>query len=258
MFGETGRLNRDEPVRPLTHNSLCEQDELGCAERGACLCRAMISMFGEPSPQGVRRQIMNTGETLTPDELPKDTMITVHCGTLGLEVHLSDGRRTIVGLFFPGDHLDLSPLGRRVEGALVALSDSMIQVIDKPIFTHLQNTVTDLREYNRGQSSALFHRLLDHVNDLAKKTPVERIAAFIFELRNRQNRHPNSMLVPIPFGRRDIADYLGLQTETVSRAFSALSAEGAITLPETSVVKIENAMLLRQISNGGRPRKRND
>jgi len=60
---------------------------------------------------------------------------------------------------------------------------------------------------------------------LGRKTALERVAAFLIEMDDRL-AHPDVMILPM--NRRDIADYLGLTLETVSRALSTLRDENML------------------------------
>lgn len=243
---------------PRPGNALCYAGSACGFRKTQCLCGNLFQIFGISNPPGLHRLELDTGNTILPENLPNDPILAFHTGTVGLEVHLSDGRRTISGLFFPGDYLDVAPFGRKFDGTLTALAPTIVHIIDRIVFEQLLASKDEMQDHYLAYASATLQRMMSHANDLAKKTPIERMAAFIFEIRTRAGSPKDAKKVALPFGRRDIADYLGLQPETVSRALSALTNEGAISLPEINLVSIEDSLLLRQIANGGRPRKRGD
>lgn len=110
--------------------------------------------------------------------------------------------------------------------------------------------ITQLREQ--------FARLRDHATDLGFKTPFERLASVLFELR----RWPGATLdeqgadtVRIPVRRSDIANYIGIKPETVSRAIRQLEQERLIGLPCGDRVVLADIPSMRRLANGGRPRQ---
>ena len=66
----------------------------------------------------------------------------------------------------------------------------------------------------------------DHMLLLGRKTSLEKVAAFLIEMDRRSTA---AGVMELPMCRRDIADYLGLTLETVSRAISILHSEGILT-----------------------------
>ena len=76
---------------------------------------------------------------------------------------------------------------------------------------------------------------------LGRKTALERVEAFLVEMGQRSQRagHLN-----LPMSRRDIADYLGLTLETVSRALSQLQSEGGLQLSGARKIELRSRKLL--------------
>ena len=81
---------------------------------------------------------------------------------------------------------------------------------------------------------------------LGRKTAKERVASFLIsQLRHGANCGDGKAEFDLPMSRSDIADYLGLTIETVSRTFTALRVEGLIDLPSTHRVLIPDIATLR-------------
>ncbi|MEL6318112.1 MAG: helix-turn-helix domain-containing protein, partial [Pseudomonadota bacterium] len=100
----------------------------------------------------------------------------------------------------------------------------------------------------------------EHAVDLGKKTPPERLAAFIIELAKAQaeqagRRNAAAARVRVPISRGDIGDYLGLKSETVSRAIRSLEREGLISLPTLTTIVVNDRSAIEALAGGGRPRK---
>src|SRR5690606_29680269 len=73
----------------------------------------------------------------------------------------------------------------------------------------------------------------DHLLLLGRMTAAERISTFLLTMtRRRTGRLPDARTVELPMNRRDMADYLGLTTETVSRTMSAMKREGLISFTD--------------------------
>ena len=84
---------------------------------------------------------------------------------------------------------------------------------------------------------------------LGRKSPVEKVASFLQRLRKEKARTEESTdYVDLDMGRSDIADYLGLTIETVSRTFTKLRQDGLITLEGKHHVIINDSDALEEIA----------
>lgn len=86
----------------------------------------------------------------------------------------------------------------------------------------------------------------EHLLVLGRQNSVERVAAFLLEMSERQG---GLQQVELPMSRLDIADYLGLTIETVSRVFSRLKRNGVIRLPSLRSVEIVRWQTLQNMAS---------
>jgi CRP/FNR family nitrogen fixation transcriptional regulator len=94
-----------------------------------------------------------------------------------------------------------------------------------------------LRQLQRAQS---------HMVVLGRKNAQERVASFLLEMASRLSA---SGAVELPMSRQDIADYLGLTIETVSRTLTRLARDGLIAMPEARRIVLRNRGLLDEMND---------
>lgn len=153
-------------------------------------------------------------------------------GILKLYRLTSDGRRQITGFVYPGQFLGLTQAGCHV-----ATAETITPVT---VWCYPRERLEELID----EMPSLARRLLSLANDellsaqnqilwLGRKNTMERVGAFLLQLaeRTRAGGGDPSQL-HLPMSRTDIADYLGLTVETVSRTFTRLRKMGAIKLGE--------------------------
>ena len=86
-------------------------------------------------------------------------------------------------------------------------------------------------------------RVQNHVM-LLIKTAQERVVSFLLEMAERA---PVGNAVELPMSRQDIADYLGLTIETVSRTLTSLESAAAIELPSSRRIVLRNHAALSRL-----------
>jgi CRP/FNR family nitrogen fixation transcriptional regulator len=106
-----------------------------------------------------------------------------------------------------------------------AIVDTDVRLVKRASLAHVaENDATIARDLLNMTASNLRHAE-DHMLLLGRKTSLERVAAFLLEMDCRLTA---AGVMALPMCRRDIADYLGLTLETVSRALSTLHHKGVL------------------------------
>ena len=214
-------------------------------------------MCGVLSPQeltvlarSTRKANHAPGEELVGENTPTASYANVMKGVVKLTKGLEDGRQQVVGLQFAPDFLGRL-FGQESRVTAEAASDVELCIVPRPA---LERMIAD--------TPALEHRLmqqtlreLDEARDwmvtLGRKTAVEKIASFLLLIALHANPERDGhapIRFDLPLSRGDIADFLGLTIETVSRQLTKLKTSGVIVLRGLREVEIPDIERLRDIA----------
>lgn len=236
----TSGLSRALPLREPTS---CDP----CAVRSHNLCAAMphaelARLAAIAVPIEVR-----AGRTFIFEADPAIHFYNITAGSAKLFKLLADGRRIITGFAEPGDFLGLA--GTHAYGFGAEAMRGM------RLCRYARDNLADLlRDY-----PALAARLLTIASTellaaheqmllLGRKFARERLASFLVMRLSRHPRHNEELRLPM--SRRDLADYLGLSTETVCRTASRMTADGIIAMPTASRVRVCDLDALHRAATG--------
>jgi len=166
----------------------------------------------------------NRGAEIFGEAEPAEYVYQVVEGAVRSYKLLSDGRRQIGAFHLVGDIFGLeNGLAHRFTAE--AIVDTTVRLAKRVSLEHVaEEDATVARDLLDMTTSNLQHAE-NHMLLLGRKTSLERVAAFLLEMDNRLNA---AGVMALPMSRRDIADYLGLTLETVSRALSCLHEKGIL------------------------------
>jgi len=222
-----------------------------CDARVLSLCRAIpddhldrlaaISVAVDVGPGGT---FIEEGE-------PASSFFNITRGTVKLYKLLPDGRRQITGFLGVGDFLGLA-----VSDSYVFTAEALdaVRVCRFPR-RRLNEVLDDFPALERKLLEIASHELVaaqEQMLLLGRKTALERLASFLLSRADRADALGRRG-IPLAMTRTDIADYLGLTIETVSRLMSRLRRERVIALPEAHGFAVLDRPALLQYSGGEGP-----
>jgi CRP/FNR family transcriptional regulator, nitrogen fixation regulation protein len=170
---------------------------------------------------------------------PADYLYKVVSGTVRTYKIFDDGRRQIGGFYFPGDMFGLEH-GESHQFSAEAIDNCVVLVVKRSALVALAERDGDIARQLWSHTAAELRRVRAHMLLLIKSAE-QRVACFLIEMAART---PNHEVVELPMSRQDIADYLGLTIETVSRTLTHLEAKAAIALPTSRRIVLRNRTAL--------------
>lgn len=163
---------------------------------------------------------------------------------------LADGRRQIIGFLQPGDMLGLAMAGNYLYSAEAVTLVSLRRLSRTQLDTLFEQD-PDLRRRLLAATATELQIAQDQMLLLGRKTAVERLATFLLsQARRRTSDLVDHCRVELPMTRADMADFLGLTTETVSRAVTKLKTGRLIRLHAGNAVELLDVTALIDMAEG--------
>ena len=155
---------------------------------------------------------------------PADYVYQVKTGAVRSYKLLSDGRRQIGAFHLVSDIFGLENGGTHRFTA-EAIVDTTVRLVKRQSLELVAESDAMVARNLLSMTTSNLQHAEDHMLLLGRKTSIERVAAFLIEMDKRLTA---AHVMALPMCRRDIADYLGLTLETVSRALSRLHGLGVL------------------------------
>lgn len=189
-------------------------------------------------------------QTIVEEGQPADFLINVTAGSVKLFRTLSDGRVQIVGFLKRGDFLGM-PAGGVYSVGAEAISQVETCNFSRPAFERLLNDNPSLEHRLFQMASTEVAVARDHLLLLGRKTARERVATFLNQMVDKARcGHTTTPCVELPMTRAEIADYLGMTMETVSRVLGAFKTDGLISAASPSEITLLNPDKLKKVAEG--------
>lgn len=189
----------------------------------------------------------SAGEILFIEGDPATHVYQVVSGVISLYKFLVDGRRQIIGFPSRGRFLGYIA-GDKYSYSAEAITPVKINCIGRNKFEQMVGQQPEMTQMILAAKLEEIQTAHDQMLLLGRKNAMEKVASFLINQADRQHRSRGP--VELPMARSDIADYLGLTLETVSRSLSRLRHDGVIAFPNSAAVQIVGRDHLEELASG--------
>ena len=195
------------------------------------------------------------GETLFQAGERAEQVFNIVSGTLMVGRIGKDGRRQVMSFLFKNNFVGLTSADHYFFSVEAVTRAQVSYRSRQTLETHLRANSAAERTF-RDMVLRVLENSLDLVYSLGQRTAIERLAVFLLYLRHRHrisagitdDRDRSLDTIDLPMSRQDIADFLGLKKETVSRSFTELDNRGLIGRPGSRHAVIERLVELRELA----------
>ena len=219
-------ISLSHPAKPLRRWSAQDPDQA---------CPSTFESIGVPVSYARNEEIFGEGE-------PADYVYQVVSGSARTYKILSDGRRQIGAFYLPGEVFGLD-VDDVYHYSADAVGKSTLLVVKRSALIALADTDHNVAHLLWTLTAQELRRLQEHMMLLIRSAQ-ERVACFLLEMAERM---AETDVIDLPMSRRDIADYLGLTIETISRTLTQLETAAAISVPNCRRIILTNWKALKRL-----------
>lgn len=221
-----------------------------CGARAYSVCASLDERELVRLDAMAERITLGSGDVLLREGDPARHVFNVTSGSVRVYKLLPDGRRQITGFLYAGDFLGLATGERYAFSAEAMEPGSACRFRKSDYRALIQETpaleAILLERANHELAAAQAQMLL-----LGRKTALERVASFLRDIASADRMRPlQDGMVRLPMTRGEMADYLGLTIETVSRVVTRLKTENVIRLLSFNEVSIVRPDRLSALADG--------
>ena len=229
-----------------------------CLIRSKALCQALPDETLDQINRISRRRRVKAGSELFGEEDTIGMVATILTGVAKVSVSLPDGRTQVVGLHFPGDFVG-RPFSHATPPLTEAATDVELCCFERTRFETLLREHRHLELLFVRRMTAELDAARDWMLLLGQKSAEERIASLLLQCMMRlgasdcrAHLHDPETRFDLPLSRSEIAQFLGITIETVSRMLKRLSIDGAIAVEPGRGIRVTDRTLLAERSERGR------
>ena len=242
-------MNQNLKSRLDIHNSevpiLCQS----CEARHKGICGALTTDQLVKLSRHTTKHIIDAEQQIAFEGETVKRYSNILRGVVKLSKLTADGRQQIVGLQFAPDFVG-RPFSKESDFAVEAATDTKLCSFPGAILEQLIEEAPDLEHRLHQQALKELDEAREWMLTLGRKTAAEKVASFLYFVAihiDPENRNGERQF-EIPLKRSDIADFLGLTIETVSRQITKLRQTGAIRIANNRTVEIPDLKRLKALT----------
>ena len=201
------------------------------------------SIAGSMELMGTRISYARNEEIFGEGE-PAEYLYKVVSGSVRSCKILDDGRRQVTGFHMVGEVFGLE-LDEEHQFSAEAVNDSVVLVVKRSAIIGVAARDADIARQLWATTARELQRVQDHMLVLGCMSAKQRVAAFLLHMALRSSRGDE---IELPMSRQDIADYLGMTVETVSRTMTQLEKNAAIGLTSSRRIVLRNRAALTTLN----------